>query len=302
MSKITTPAMLKIKKKNIKKKSKSNSDMQESWRRLYRNKTAVVGLIIICVLIILALFPSFIAPYGQDEQIYEDAFIFPNLQHPMGTDNFGRDILSRIIYGTRTSLLIGLGSVGISLLIGGMLGMISAYYGGKIDNLIMRIMDVFYAIPSLILAIAISSALGSGMFILILAIGISSMPGFARIVRAAAITVRNTEYMEATKSIGSSTSRMMFKHMLPNAIAPIIVHTTLGVATAILAGAALSFIGVGVQPPTAEWGYMLNSGRQYIRTYWYIVTFPGVMIMITIFALNLLGDGLRDALDPKLSR
>lgn len=302
MSKITTPAMLKIKKKNIKKKSKSGSSAQEAWRRFYRNKTAVFGLIIICVLVILALFPDFLAPYGQDEQIYEDAFIFPNLKHPMGTDNFGRDMLSRIIYGARTSLLIGLGSVGISLLIGGFFGMISAYYGGKIDNFIMRIMDIFYSLPSMILAIAISSALGSGIFVLVIAIGISTMPGFARIVQAAAITVRNMEYMEAAKSIGCSTNRMMFKHMLPNAIAPIIVHTTLGIATAILDGAALSFIGVGVQPPTAEWGYMLNSGRQFIRTHWYIVTFPGVMIMITVFAINLLGDGLRDALDPKLKR
>lgn len=299
MSKITTPAMLELKKKNIKK---SNSAFQDGWFRFRRNKIALLGLIITTMLLILALFPDFIAPYGQDQQEYENAFIFPNLKHPMGTDNYGRDILSRIIYGARTSLFVGLGSVSIALLLGGSLGIIAAYYGGKIDNLIMRVMDIFYALPSLILAIAISSALGSGMFILIFSIGVSFMPGFARIVRAAGITIRSQEYMEAAKSIGCSTSRMVLFHMFPNAIAPIIVQTTLGVARAILAGASLSFIGVGVQPPTAEWGFMLNAGRQYIRTNWYIVTFPGIMIMITIFGLNLLGDGLRDALDPKLKR
>jgi len=299
MSKTMTPAMAKI-NKHVRKKTKASTPAREAWSRLCRNKAAVLGLVIMCVLLLLALFPDFFAPYGEDEQMYDDAFTFPCLKYPLGTDSYGRDILSRLIFGTRISLMIGLTSVAMSLLIGGVCGLFSAYYGGKVDNVIMRIMDVLYALPSLILAIAIASALGSGLFILILAIGISHTPGFARVVRAAAITVRSQEYMEAARSIGCSSARMILRHMLPNSIAPIIVQTTLGVAVNILSGAALSFIGVGVQPPTAEWGFMLSAGRQYIRTHWYIVTFPGITIMITIFGLNLLGDGLRDALDPKL--
>lgn len=220
----------------------------------------------------------------------------------MGTDNYGRDILSRVIYGARTSLLIGALSVAMSVIIGGTCGLMAAYYGNKVDNVIMRVMDVFYALPSFLLAIAIASALGSGLFNLALAIAISQVPGYARVVRAAALTVRNQEYMEAIRAIGGSPRRQMFRHMLPNAIAPIIVQATLGMANAIISGAALSFVGVGVQPPTAEWGFMLNAGRQYIREYWYIVTFPGLMIMVTILGLNLFGDGLRDAMDPKLKR
>ena len=166
----------------------------------------------------------------------------------------------------------------------------------------MRIMDVFYALPSFLLAIAIASALGSGLFNLAVAIAISQVPGYARVVRAAALTVRNQEYMEAIHAIGGSPMRQMFRHMLPNAIAPIIVQATLGMANAIISGAALSFVGVGVQPPMAEWGYMLNAGKQYIRDYWWIVTFPGLAIMAAIFSLNMVGDGLRDALDPKLKQ
>ena len=301
MPKMITPAMEKLQMQQSKRPRKTGP-WHEAWYRMRRNKTAMVGLVIVMILLILAFFPEYIAPYDKNEQIYENAFIFPNLEHPMGTDNYGRDILSRVIYGTRTSLLIGTMSVGLSVLIGGSCGLTAAYYGGKIDNLIMRIMDIFYALPSLLLAISIASALGAGLFNLALAIAISEVPGYARVVRASALTVRNQEYMEAIRALGGSPMRQMLLHTLPNAIAPIIVQATLGMASAILSGAALSFLGIGVQPPTAEWGFMLNSGRQYIRDYWYIVTFPGLMIMITIFGLNLLGDGLRDAMDPKLKR
>ncbi len=301
MSKRITPAMEKLQKKKHRRPEKS-SPWLDAWYRLRRNKSAVVGMFILLVLIAFALFPEYIAPYGEDEQIYSEAFIFPCKEHIFGTDNFGRDLFSRIVYGTRTSLKIGVFSVCISLMIGGSLGLIAAFYGGAVDNVIMRVMDVFYALPSFLLAIAIAASLGSGMFNLMLAIAISEIPGYARVTRAAALTVKGQEYLEAARAIGGSSARLMLKHMLPNAIAPIIVQATLGVANAILSGAALSFIGIGVQPPTAEWGYMLNAGRQYIRTHWYIVTLPGVMIMITIFAFNLLGDGLRDALDPKLKR
>lgn len=301
MAKMMTPAMEKLQKRTINHPRKAGP-WHEAWYRLRRNKAAIVGLIILAVLISFALFPGGFAQYGGDEQVYEDAFIFPNWEHPMGTDNYGRDILSRCIYGARTSLMIGTMAVVMSVVIGGMCGLTAAFYGGKIDDIIMRIMDVFYALPSFLLAICIASALGSGLLNLSFAIAISQVPGYARVVRAAALTIRNQEYMEAIRAIGGSPLRQMLRHMLPNAIAPIIVEATLGMAGAIISGAALSFIGIGVQPPTAEWGVMLNSGRQYIRDYWYIVTFPGIMIMLTVFSLNLVGDGLRDAMDPKLKR
>ena len=301
MSKRITPAMEKLQKQQSRRPRKSGP-WYEAWYRLRRNKIAMVGMFIVLLLVILALFPDVFARYGEDEQVFEDAFTFPCWEHPMGTDNYGRDILSRVIYGARTSLLIGALSVAMSVVFGGTCGLVAAFYGNKVDNVIMRVMDVFYALPSFLLAIAIASALGSGLFNLAIAIAISQVPGYARVVRAAALTVRNQEYMEAIRAIGGSSARQMFRHMLPNAIAPIIVQATLGMANAIISGAALSFVGVGVQPPTAEWGFMLNAGRQYIREYWYIVTFPGLMIMVTILGLNLFGDGLRDAMDPKLKR
>ena len=301
MPKMMTPAMEKRNRRESRHPRK-NGPWHEAWYRLRRNKAAVVSLVILFILILLSLFPSVFAKFGEDEQIYADAFIAPSLAHPLGTDNFGRDILSRIIWGARTSLVIGLSAVCASLLIGGVCGLLAAYYGGKIDNIIMRVMDVFYALPSLLLAIAIAASLGSGLRNVILAIAISQVPSFARVVRAAALTVRNQEYIEAARSIGSSPLRLMFRHMLPNCLATIIVQATLGVAGAIISGAALSFDGGGVQPPTAEWGYMLTSGRQFIRQAWWIVTFPGLAIMLTVFALNMLGDGLRDAMDPKMKR
>lgn len=301
MAKLQTPAMDAI-REQARKRPRKTGPWYEAWYRLRRNKMAMFGLFFLIVLVILACFPEQIAPYGEDEQVYEDAFIFPNLEHPLGTDNYGRDILSRIIFGARTSLLIGVSAVSMSLLVGGTCGLLAAFFGGKIENVIMRAMDVLYALPSFLLAIAIASAMGSGLLNLMMAIAISQVPGISRVVRAAALTVRNQEYMEAARAIGGGAMRQMFRHMLPNAIAPIIVQATLGVANAILSGAALSFIGVGVQPPTAEWGFMLNAGKQYMRSHWYIVTFPGLFIMLTIFAINLLGDGLRDALDPKLKR
>lgn len=286
--------------KRINKRPVKIGMMWESWYRFRRNKYALVGLGILFILFLFAIFPQYIAPYGEDEQFYEQAFTFPCREHLLGTDNFGRDLLSRVIYGTRVSMLIGISSVGMALLIGGTLGLVAAYYGGKTDNIIMRFMDILYALPSFLLAIAIASAFGAGLFKLTLAIAVGQLPGQARIVRAAALGVKGQEFMEAATAIGCNPSRVMFKHMLPNSIAPIIVHATLEIAGAILSGASLSFIGLGVQPPTAEWGYMLNAARPYIREYWYMVTFPGIMIMLTIFAFNLLGDGLRDALDPKL--
>lgn len=304
MPKMMTPAIAACAKKQAKsaKSKHKSSPWRDVGRRLIKNKSAMLGLIIVLILIIVACFPDFFAPEGMDDQNYANQFLPPSLEHLMGTDNLGRDIFSRIIYGAQVSMKVGLISVSLACITGGLLGALAAYYGGWIDNVIMRAMDILLAIPSILLSISISAALGPGLFNMMIAIGLGNVPAYARIVRAAIMTVKEQEFVEAGRAIGASTGRLIFSHMLPNAMAPIIVQATLGVASAILSAASLSFLGLGIQPPTAEWGSMLSGGRQYIRDAWWIVTFPGLTIMVTIFALNLLGDGLRDALDPRLKR
>lgn len=283
--------------KTTKKKS---SQLMEVWKRLRKNKLALVGLGIIAILLLVAIFADFIAPYAYDKQNLEATFRFPSSEHIFGTDEFGRDIFSRIVYGSRISLEVGFIAVSIAVIIGGVLGALAGYYGGMLDNLIMRAMDILLAIPQILLAISIVAALGPGLVNLMIAVGISSIPGYARIVRASVLSIKDQEFVEAAKAAGSSNTRIIFKHIIPNVMAPIIVQATLGVALAILTAAGLSFIGLGIQPPAPEWGSMLSGGRGYIRDYWYMTLFPGLAIVVTIFALNVLGDGLRDALDPKL--
>lgn len=283
-----------------KNKPRKKSQLIEVWKRLRKSKLAVFGLVILIILILVAIFAKQIAPFDYAAQDLQHTFEFPGAKHIFGTDNFGRDIFSRIIYGTRISLSVGFIAVGIAAVVGGILGAAAGYYGGLIDNIIMRFMDVLLAIPQILLAIAIVAALGSGMQNLMIAVGISSIPGYARIVRASVLSIKDQEFVEAAKAAGSSDARIIFHHIIPNSMAPIIVQATLGVAIAILTAAGLSFIGLGIQPPTPEWGSMLSGGRQYIRDYWYMTLFPGLAIVITIFSLNVLGDGLRDALDPKL--
>lgn len=286
----------------LQKKYKKQSQIKEVWRRLSKNKTAVLGAIIMAILILLAILSGFIYDYDKDiiSQNISNQFQPPSLEHPFGTDELGRDIFARVIYGSRVSLSIGFATVAFALITGGVLGAIAGYYGGKIDNVIMRIMDIFLAIPGILFAITIMAALGVGTFNLIIALSVSSMPRFARIVRSSVMTVRDVEYIEAARAIGANDFRIILQHVLPNSLAPVIVQTTLNVATIILTIAGLSFLGLGIAAPTPEWGAMLSGGRAYLRAHTYMTFFPGVAIMTTILALNLLGDGLRDALDPRL--
>lgn len=286
------------------KKSKKRSLWLDVAIRMSKNKAALIGLFILIVLIVLAIFADVIAPYDEVaiKQNLKNSLALPSAEHILGTDEFGRDMFARIIHGARVSLVVGVISVGIALIVGGTFGAIAGFYGGKLDNVIMRFMDVFLAIPSILLAIAIVTALGSSLLNLMIAIGISSIPSYARIVRASVLTLRDQEFVEAAKAIGANDFRIISRHIIPNCLAPVIVQGTLGVASAILSTAGLSFIGLGIRPPSPEWGAMLAGGRSFLRDAWHVTTFPGVFIMITILSLNLLGDGLRDALDPKLKQ
>ena len=273
---------------------------RDAWRRLRKNKSAMLGLIILVLLILCALFADFIAPHPYDLQDYAHTFESPSADHLFGTDNFGRDILSRVIHGARISLVVGFSSIITAIIVGGLLGAISGYYGGRLDNILMRAMDILMSIPGMLMAISLAAAMGPGLTNMVIAIAIADIPGYARVVRSSVLTIKDQEYIEAAQSIGASDARIILKHIIPNCIAPIIVQATLGMAGAILSASSLSFLGLGIQPPTPEWGSMLSAARQYIMNYPHMCIFPGLAIMITIFALNMLGDGLRDALDRRL--
>lgn len=283
-------------------KVKKRSQSADVWKRLKKSKAAVVGLVLIAMFVLMAVFAPLIVSYEDDaiKMNVKERLQTPSAEHLFGTDEFGRDIFARVVYGTRISLFVGIISVGIALTLGGFLGSIAGYYGGKIDNMIMRVLDVLLAIPTILLAITIVASLGASILNLMIAVGISNIPGFARVVRASVLSVKDQEFIEAARAIGAKDHTIILKHVLPNSMAPIIVYATLKVATAIMATASLSFIGLGVQPPTPEWGSMLAGGRAYIRDYMYIVMYPGLAIVLTVLSLNLIGDGLRDALDPKL--
>lgn len=283
---------------------KKRSMALEIWRRLRKNKMAMLGLVILVMLALTAIFADVIADYDTKviAQDIKNRLQGPSMEHWCGTDEFGRDIFARLVHGSRVSLVVGLISVSISLLMGGALGAIAGYYGGKVDNVIMRIMDIFLAVPSILLAMTIVAALGTSLINVMLAIGVSGIPGYARIVRASVMSIKDQEFVEASRAIGAKTPTTIFREILPNCLAPIIVQATLSVAGAILSTASLSFIGLGVQPPSPEWGAMLSGGRNYLRDALHLTLFPGLAIVITILALNLLGDGLRDALDPRLKQ
>lgn len=275
--------------------------MRELWRRLKKNKLAMGGLIVLTALMILAVLAPFIIPYDYAEQNYDAVLQFPSAEHWFGTDNFGRDIFSRVIYGTRYTFFIGVVCITIASLTGSLLGLLAAYFS-RLDNLIMRGVDIVIGIPDMCLCLSIVAALGSSMRNMMVALCVTAIPPFARIMRAQVLMLKEQEYIEAARCIGAGHLRIMFKHLLPNAAAPIIVQITLGMVTIILMSASLSFIGMGVQPPTPEWGLMISAGRAYLRGHWYICILPGLAIVITTIALNVLGDGLRDALDPRLKQ
>jgi peptide/nickel transport system permease protein len=280
----------------------NNSMLKYTLIRLRRNYLAVLGFVVLFVLIGSAIFAERISPFGYADQDYMMIRQPPSAQHLLGTDQFGRDVLSRLIYGSRISLQVGLIAVSISLIVGGAIGAIGGYFGGRTDSVLMRIMDVQLAIPTILLAIVISSALGPGLVNLMVAVGITSIPRFARLMRASVLSIKGMEFIEAARAMGASHMRIILLYILPNCAAPLIVQSTLSVANAILFAATLSFLGLGIQPPFPEWGGMLSDARPYIRDSAYLSIFPGLAIMITIVALNCIGDGLRDALDPKQKR
>lgn len=302
MAKLVTPEMTRINKKNRKgsKKQRRSSLFKDSWKRFARNKSALLGLGIIVLLILVMIFANYIAPYSYSQQDYKALSLTPSLQHLFGTDKMGRDIFSRCVYATRVSLPIAIASVACSLLIGGSLGFISAYFGGAVDTVVMRMIDIMQSIPAMLLCIAIVAVMGNGIQWLILGMAISCSASNAKTCRAAILTVKTSEYVESSRAIGASNLRLLFKHMIPNAVGPIIIYLVSMLSTNVLMISNLSYIGVGISPPTPEWGSMLAYAKEFIQQSPYMVIFPGVCIMITCFGFNLMGDGLRDALDPRL--
>jgi peptide/nickel transport system permease protein len=267
---------------------------------LFKDPRAIVGLGFIFILVFTAIFADFLTPYGVLQQNLRNALQSPSTTHIMGTDELGRDVFTRVLYGTRTSLLIGVSAVSIALVIGGTLGLVSGYFKGTVDIIIMRLMDVLLSIPAILLAIAIVASFGTGMGNLIVAISIGSIPRFARIIRSSVLGVTELQFIEASHALGSTHPRIIIKHIIPNVLSPVIVQSSIGIAVAILSAAGLGFIGLGLEASTAEWGLMLSYGRAYIRTHTYLTIFPGLAIMLTILSFNMLGDALRDAFDPKM--
>ena len=284
---------------------------QEIIMRFRRNKSAMIGMYILLALVAVSL-ATIAIDFVTDNRFYDASVIQQNLplkllapcpSHIFGCDEYGRDIFLRMLWGTRYSLSLGLASILIATLIGGFLGALSGYYGGIVDNVVMRVMDILLAIPYMLLAIAIASAIGdSSLFNLALSIGVPEIPGFARIMRASVMTVKDKDFVEAGRAAGASGPRILLKYIIPNCFAPVIVQFSLSVANAILDIAGLSYIGLGIQPPTPEWGAMLNSARDYIRDAWHVTVIPGLGIMTAVLSLNLFGDGIRDAFDPNMKR
>lgn len=284
----------------MEKRRKKKSRWLDIWHQLKKNKLAVVALVVLCVLVLVAIFAPVLAPYDYAAQNAKLKNAPPSPQHLLGNDRLGRDILSRLIWGSRQSLQMGIVSVLIAAVIGIIIGSVAGYYGGWVDNLFMRLLDIYQAVPMFLLSVSLAAILGPSLRNAIIALGVGTVPGYARIMRASVLTVREKEYVEAARAINASDARIIFKHIIPNAIGPLIVQITMGVGSCILAGSALSFIGLGAQPPLPEWGAMISDARSVMRQYPTQSLYPGICVMISVLACNLLGDGLRDALDPRL--
>lgn len=273
-----------------------------SWMVLARHRAALIGLASLAILAVLAIAAPLVTPYDPVRQRLSDALLNPSLAHPLGTDYLGRDILARILYGGRYSLAIGFLAVAIGVVVGVPLGAAAGYYGGWLDMITQRIVDILLSFPGFLLALSLVAVLGIGLEDVIISVGVGSIPSFVRLVRASALSIRELTYIEAARSVGVRSGRIVFRHVLPNALAPVIVQATLSLGSAILLAAGLGFLGLGVQPPTPEWGSMLGEGRNYIFSNPNMVTFPGIAIFVAVLSFNLMGDGLRDALDPRLRR
>ncbi len=285
---------------NKKVKVKKNSQTKEVLRRLAKNKSAMFGLVVIVLLSLVAIFAPLIAPYSPTALDYYNIRQGPSLQHLFGTDSLGRDIFSRICYGAKWSLSLGLLATIFSSVIGIVIGLIAGYFGGMTDNIIMRLMDIIQAIPGILLAIIVSTVLGPGFFNTVLAMSVGSVPMTVRMLRAQVMSIRKEDYLEAATSINCSKWRIMLRHIFPNSYSPLLVSATMGIGNTIMSAAGLSYLGLGIQEPMPEWGAILSSATNYVRDCPYMAFFPGLVIAITVLAFNLFGDGLRDALDPKL--
>ena len=278
----------------------AGGELADLWRRLRRNRAAVVGAGVVLIFVLLAILAPVLVPYNPIQGNLNDRLQSFSGIHWLGTDELGRDLLSRILYGARVSLQIQIVAVVLALIVGVLLGSLSGYLGGYVDSIIMRCMDILLAFPGIFLALGIIAALGPGLVNLMFAAGISSIPQFARIVRASILSLKEREFVEAALALGSGSNRIMFRHLLPNCLAPIIVQSTLRMATVLLTASGLSFLGLGVQPPTPEWGAMLSNARSYLIVAPHVATIPGLAIMVVVVGFNLFGDGLRDTLDPRL--
>ncbi len=272
------------------------------WRRFKRNKLAVGGGILVLLLFIIAFLAPLLSPYDPGEINVKNILLSPSKAHLLGTDELGRDILSRMIWASRISLKVGFVAMGIAILIGIILGALAGYYGGRIDNLIMRFVDIMLCFPTFFLILAVIAILEPSITNIMVVIGITSWPGIARLLRAEFLSLKEREFVAAARALGASDRRIIFRHILPNALAPVVVAATLGVAGAILTESALSFLGIGVQPPIPSWGNILTSGKAYIDLAWWLSLFPGIAILVTVLGYTLLGEGLKDALNPRLER
>lgn len=277
---------------------KRATSWQKTWSKIKKRPGMIIGLVVLVLFVMVGIFAPWIAPMDPLE-ISTNRRAAPSFDHWLGTDELGRDILSRVIYGSRVSLRVGLVAISIALGCGSVLGMIAGFAGGWIDSIIMRLTDIMLAFPGILLAIAVVAVLGPSLFNVMIAVGIESIPAYVRTARGSTLAVKEMEYVTAARTSGSSTARIIFRQVLPNVAGPLIVLSTIGIAGSILSAAGLSYLGLGAQPPTPEWGAMLSSARAFVRDAWWIATFPGIAIMIVVLALNLVGDGLRDILDPR---